>query len=54
MNLCMVKAERAETTAPPLPELIRDKLQNSAFSRYPLLQGRLRAKLKGLKAVSTL
>ena len=49
MDLCMPKAERAEST-PSSQKAPEAGYKKTAFSRYLLLSGRLREKLKRLNA----
>lgn len=54
LTICIIeteKTERTETTD-PLSEDSRAGVQNHVFSRYSLLAGRLRTKLKKLNAKS--
>ena len=51
LTICIIETERTETTD-PLSEDSRAGVQNNVFSRYSLLAGRLRTKLKKLNAKS--
>ena len=51
MDLCMPKAERAEST-PSSQKAPEAGYKKTAFSRYLLLSGRLREKLKRLNVVN--